>query len=157
MRKSLAFLFATTCYAGLIPGAPGTYASLLTTAGFLLTYRIGYRIAPELHVSVVCLIAALGTLAAAEVSRMYGDEDPSVVVIDEVAGQLVAFLFLPVSFFNVLAGFFLFRLFDIWKPFPIRNAERLKNGVGIMADDLLAGVYTNVILQAANVLAVRRL
>jgi phosphatidylglycerophosphatase A len=149
--RSLALFFATTCYAGLIPGARGTYASILTTAGYLLIYRIGYRIVPELHVSVVCLIAALGALAAAEVSRMYGDEDPSVVVIDEVDGQLVAFLFLPVTYFNLLSGFVLFRLFDIWKPFPIRRLERLKNGVGIMADDLLAGVYANVILQAANV------
>ena len=72
------------------------------------------------------------------------------VVIDEVAGQLTALLFLPISFFNLVAGTFLFRLFDIWKPYPIRRLEPLKNGVGIMADDLLAGVYANIVLHLAN-------
>ena len=72
------------------------------------------------------------------------------MVIDEVAGQLIALLLLPVNFANLAAGTFLFRLFDIWKPYPVRRLESLKNGVGIMADDLLAGVFANIILQLAN-------
>ena len=72
------------------------------------------------------------------------------MVIDEVAGQLLTFLFLPVNPFNLISGFVLFRIFDIWKPYPIRKLESLKHGVGIMADDLLAGVYGNLILQLIN-------
>ncbi len=151
MKNRLAFFIATGGYAGLIPGAPGTYASLLTTLAFFLTYRMASRILPELHLSAVCLITVLGTLAAAEVSRNCGQEDPRVVVIDEVAGQLAAFLFLPVNAFNLLAGFALFRIFDIWKPYPIRRLERLPNGVGIVADDLLAGAFANVVLQVTQV------
>lgn len=72
------------------------------------------------------------------------------MVIDEVAGQLTALLFLPINFFNLVAGTLLFRLFDIWKPYPVRKLEALENGVGIMADDLLAGIYANVVLHLTN-------
>lgn len=147
MRDRITFLFATGGYIGTIPGAPGTYASLATTVVYYLIYRIYFRIPPELFVSVLCLITAAGVFAAARVSRSLGEEDPKTVVIDEVAGQLTALSFLPISAFNLVAGTFLFRLFDIWKPYPIRKLEALENGVGIMADDLLAGLYANVILQ----------
>ena len=150
MRDRLSLFIASASYIGMIPGAPGTYASLATTLVYFLIYRIYFRILPELHLSAVCLITAAGVFAAARVSRNLGKEDPSLVVIDEVAGQLTAFLLLPVNLFNLVAGTFLFRLFDIWKPFPIRRLEPLKNGVGIMADDLLAGIYANLILQFAN-------
>jgi phosphatidylglycerophosphatase A len=150
MRDRLSLFFASACYIGRIPGAPGTYASLATTLVYFLVYRIHLRIQPELHLSAVCLITAAGVFTAARASRNLGKEDPSLVVIDEVAGQLTAFLLLPVNLFNLVAGTVLFRLFDIWKPFPIRRLEPLKNGVGIMADDLLAGIYANLVLQFAN-------
>jgi phosphatidylglycerophosphatase A len=150
MRRRIPLLLASGIYLGLIPGAPGTYASMATTAVFFLFYRISYRIAPELHISIVCLVSLVGVWAATAVARQRGVEDPSVVVIDEVAGQLVTFAFLPVTAFNLLAGTLLFRVMDIFKPFPIRRLEQLEGGVGIMADDLLAGVYANLILQLAN-------
>jgi phosphatidylglycerophosphatase A len=150
MKNRFALFFATAGYIGMIPGAPGTYASLATTLVYYLVYRIYFRILPELHLSIIGLITAAGVFAAARVSKNMCKEDPQIVVIDEVAGQLVALLLLPVNFFNLATGFFLFRLFDIWKPYPIRRLEPLTNGVGIMADDLLAGVYANIILQLAN-------
>lgn len=150
MRDRISYLFATGGYIGTLPGAPGTYASLATTLAYYLIYRIYFRILPELHLSVLCLITVAGVLAAARVSRKLEQEDPKVVVIDEIAGQLAALLFLPVNFFNLAAGTFLFRLFDIWKPYPIRKLEALANGVGIMADDLLAGIYANVLLQLTH-------
>jgi phosphatidylglycerophosphatase A len=150
MRDRISLFFATAGYIGMIPGAPGTYASLATTLAYYMVYRIYFRILPELHVSVLCLITAAGTYAAAHVSRRLGREDPQIVVIDEVAGQLTALLFLPINFINLAAGTLFFRLFDIWKPYPIRKAESLRNGVGIMADDLLAGVCANILLQIAN-------
>jgi len=150
MKDRISFLFASGFGVGMIPGAPGTYASLATALVYYQVHRISFRILPELHLSAICLITLAGVYASARVSRNLGREDPGVVVIDEVAGQLVAFLFLPVSAVNLVAGFFLFRLFDIWKPYPIRRLESLPNGVGIMADDLLAGVYANAVLQLAG-------
>jgi phosphatidylglycerophosphatase A len=150
MRERISFFLATVGYIGMIPGAPGSYASLATTVAYYLIYRIYFRILPELHLSAICLITAIGIYTSARVSRSLGHEDPQVVVIDEVAGQLVALLFLPINWVNLVVGTFLFRVFDMWKPFPIRRLELLKNGVGIMADDLLAGVYANIVLELAN-------
>jgi phosphatidylglycerophosphatase A len=152
MKNRLSLTIASALYIGFIPGAPGTYASIATTLGFFLTYRFAHRISPELHMSTVCLIALIGVLVSAEVSRDTGLEDPSFVVIDEVAGQLLTFLFLPVTGLNLLLGTVAFRIFDIWKPFPIRRLEPLGGGVGIMADDLLAGVYGNLALQLLHYL-----
>lgn len=150
MRERIFLFLATGCYVGMVPGAPGTYASLATTLAYYLVYRISFRIFPELHLSIICLITAVGLYTSAQVSRKLNQEDPHVVVIDEVAGQLLALFSLPVNSSNLIAGTLLFRLFDIWKPYPIRKLERLGNGVGIMADDLMAGAYANIILQLAN-------
>lgn len=149
MKDRLATFFATACYVGMIPGAPGTYASIVTTLIYSFVHRLGGRIVPELHLSVICLITVIGVVVSARVSRLVDNEDPSIVVIDEVAGQLLTFLFLPVNLWILIGGTFLFRVFDIWKPFPVRNLEPLKNGVGIMADDIAAGIYANLILQVA--------
>jgi phosphatidylglycerophosphatase A len=149
MTARISLLIASGFGVGLIPGAPGTYASLVTALSFLLVYGVSRRIAPELHVSTVCLVSLVGVLASAGVARQRGTKDPSVVVIDEIAGQLVTFLFVPVNTVNLVCGFLFFRLMDIWKPFPIRRLESLPGGVGIMADDLLAGIYANLLLHAA--------
>ncbi len=149
MKDRVALFVGTACYIGLIPGAPGTYASIATTLAFALVYRVSGRILPELHLSVICLATLFGVLASARVSKISGNEDPSCVVIDEVAGQLLTLLFVPVHWWTLVGGTLLFRVFDIWKPFPVHNLESLKNGVGIMADDLAAGVYANLVLQIA--------
>ena len=101
MRKRVALAFASAGYVGFIPGAPGTYGSILAVAAFALIHRMGGRTIPELHLSACCLVSALGLLAAARVSRDLGIEDPKIVVIDEVAGQLTALLFLPVTWRNL--------------------------------------------------------
>ncbi len=150
MRKRLSFAIGSVFYLGFVPGAPGTYASIVAALAYYLVYRFSFRILPELHLSAVCFIALVGVLAADEIQRSTGREDPSFIVIDEVAGQLTALLFLPVSVFNIILGIVAFRIFDIWKPFPIRRLESLGNGAGVMADDLLAGVYANLALQLLN-------
>lgn len=152
MKNRLAMLFASAFYIGFIPGAPGTYASIATTLVFFLICHFTQQLVPALHLSTVCLISLIGVLAASRASRSTGTDDPSFIVIDEVAGQLLTFLFLPVNAFNLILGTVAFRLFDIWKPFPIRKLESLGGGAGIMADDLLAGVYGNLLLQAINLL-----
>ncbi len=140
-------MIASTLYIGFIPGAPGTYASIAASIALFLTRSFWRGVPPALYLSTVCLISLIGVLASAEVSRNTGIEDPRFIVIDEVAGQLVAFLFLPVTIPNLILGTVAFRVFDIWKPFPIRKLEPLGSGVGIMADDLLAGVYANFVLR----------
>jgi len=152
MRQRISIAIASVLYIGFIPGAPGTYASIATTLGFLLVYRCSYNIIPALHLSTLGLITLIGVFTSADASSSTGIEDPSFVVIDEVAGQLLTFLFLPVSTLNLILGTLAFRCFDIWKPFPIRKLEPLGHGVGIMADDLLAGVYANLTLHILNFL-----
>jgi phosphatidylglycerophosphatase A len=155
MKEWLALFLASGCYIGLIPGAPGTYASIATTLAFFLIHQASNRIVPELHLSAICLLATAGTLASAEIERSRGIEDPQYVVIDEIAGQLIALFLVPVSLTNLILATALFRAFDIWKPYPIRRLEDLPNGVGIMADDLMAGVYANLVVHLVNWLVQR--
>jgi phosphatidylglycerophosphatase A len=150
VKQKLALMLATGFYVGFIPGAPGTYASILTGAGILMIQMLKHRIVPEFYVSILCLVTILGVLFSDEVCRSRGTHDPSFVVIDEIAGQLMALLFVPVTLTSTVAGIALFRFFDIRKPFGIRRLEELKNGVGVMADDLAAGLVTCAILHAVN-------
>lgn len=160
-----AIVFATWGV-GFIPLAPGTFGSAVGVGIFLLerwaseralifASRRGWnlealdgaRIASMMMMIVA--ITVVGTWAATRVEKLARRKDPGIVVVDEVAGQLVALLFLPfyaTSLWLVIAGFILFRLFDIWKPYPIRKLESLGGGLGIMADDLLAGLYAAVLL-----------
>jgi len=150
MTDRISYLLATCGNLGRIPGAPGTYAATATVLAFFAISRLTSAIRPELYLSVLCIVTLFGTLASARASRSLGEKDPQVVVIDEVAGQMTALLFLPADAFRLIGGLALFRLFDIWKPYPIRRLEGLRNGVGIMADDLLAGVYANLLLRLAG-------
>jgi phosphatidylglycerophosphatase A len=156
MKKRLSILLATFFYIGCLPGARGTYASIVTSSVYYLVFSTFNQITPALHLSVICLVTSAGVTAANEVSKLYGHHDPQVVVIDEVAGQLLTFLFLPVTWINLCLGTVLFRLFDIWKPYPIRKSEKLGHGVGIMADDLIAGVYSNLILRLVGWLLINQ-
>jgi phosphatidylglycerophosphatase A len=150
MKYRLSLILASGFYIGFIPGAPGTYASIVTTLGFFLAYHHMHWIPPILHMSAICLISMIGVLTSSIISKNTGVEDPSYIVIDEVAGQLLTFLFVPFSALNWILGTIAFRIFDIWKPYPIRKMESFKNGVGVMADDLLAGIYANLVLQIIN-------
>ncbi len=139
--------FAIAGPVGLIPWAPATFASLFTAALC--------RLWPPSAATAAALalgLALLGAPAATTAARLQGEEDPRNVVVDEIAGQVMTFVFVaPVSLALAAAGFVLFRIFDIAKPFPIRRLERLPGGWGIMADDLLAGLYA-----AAALTLVRR-
>lgn len=109
-----------------------------------------YIFTPQLAVMllVIFLITMAGIWAATRAEKATQKKDPSIVVIDEVAGQMIALLsgpfWLP-TWWSVLSAFILFRLFDIWKPYPIRRLESLESGLGIMADDVLAGVYALIV------------
>lgn len=115
------------------------------------TYGIPHAVFAWLHVSILILFlifSLIGIWAAGRSTELFGNLDPSQAVVDEVMGQLVVFLFVPfgIGWPFVLTGFLLFRFFDIWKPYPIRQLEVLPGGLGICADDILAGVYGGVCL-----------
>src|SRR5271157_3723930 len=143
-----ATLVATFFGAGRLQPGPGTWGSL---SAALLWWLIASHIPPSSRLPVLCsLIAgsvAVGIPAATLEARGCGKKDPSHVVIDEVAGQLVTLLAVPVGWKPLLAGFILFRVFDILKPPPIRRLERLPGGTGIVVDDLGAGIYGLIAMQ----------
>ncbi len=139
--------FVTGVGVGYLPIAPGTWGSL---AALLLVFTVHWLF--PLHETVVLgsLVALLtfpAVVFSTRFSRSEGDPDPSKIVIDEILGQMLCLLFVPVSAVSLGAGFFLFRFFDIWKPFPVRNSEKLPGGMGIVCDDLVAGVYAGLCLK----------
>ena len=143
----LARLLATVAYVGYLPIAPGTWGSL---AGLLLLGGLrwaGVSAAGEAAVLVGLLI--VGIWSADVTGRAMGDEDPGPVVLDEVVGMLLTLLWIPLSWPAAVLGFLLFRLFDIIKPFPARQCERLPGGWGVMLDDVMAGVYGWVVMRLA--------
>lgn len=139
-------------YVGFIPGAPGTYGSLVAVLALFFIGQYRNWISPATLLAGVGIVTLLGIPASAAASKKVGDEDPSFVVIDEVAGQMLAFFCIPFSVTNIVLGFAAFRTFDILKPWPIRKLEPLPHGIGIMADDLLAGVYACAALHIINML-----
>jgi phosphatidylglycerophosphatase A len=134
---------ATLGFIGYLPFAPGTWGTL---AG--LIFVIFANLSMPVHLALIIAVAGLGVIASDTAEKIIGEADSGHIVIDEFAGYLVSVSFLPHTYGYLIAGFLLFRIFDILKPFPIRTLERaLKGGAGIMADDILAGIFTNVILQ----------
>jgi phosphatidylglycerophosphatase A len=127
---------------GRVRPGPGTWASATT---MLLWAALAYNLAPSLRMPVAIGLAALVTLigipAATQVALGSGIKDPQFVVIDEVAGQLVALIAVPLAWKTFLAGFILFRFFDILKPPPVRQLETIPEGAGIVLDDVAAGLY----------------
>ncbi len=102
----------------------------------------------------ITLIVLVGIWSASRAEKLLQRKDPGAVVVDEVAGQLIALLFVPVTLANswvlIAVGFLSFRLFDIWKPYPIRRLEALESGLGIMADDVLAGAYAAMLVSGVT-------
>lgn len=121
---------------------PGTFASL---AGIILVCLLKDTFVVYVTAGLVLLLAGFWTSGRA--AELFKCPDPKYVVIDEVAGVMVAFLFLPIDFKLLVIGFFIFRILDALKPFPASRLERLHGSAGIMLDDLAAGIYTNIILR----------
>jgi phosphatidylglycerophosphatase A len=142
-----ATLVATFFGAGRLKPGPGTWGSIAT----VIVWWFGSSHIPAASRTWATIVAAavvtlIGIPAATTVARTTGIKDPQFVVIDEVAGQLVALIAVPLTWKAFLAGLILFRVFDMWKPFPIRRLERLPEGTGIVVDDLGAGIYALIIM-----------
>jgi phosphatidylglycerophosphatase A len=143
-KTAWAWVAGTFFGIGILPGGPGTWASLATAAVWYFAARATHPSSEWLIVSTfiaAAVVMVVGVPAASIVERESGKQDPGQVVIDEVAGQLTALLFTPVEVWHVVLAFALFRFFDILKPPPVRQLEQLHGGLGIMVDDVAAGFY----------------
>jgi len=135
---------ATLGFVGYLPVAPGTFGTFAALVFFAL-------LEPSIpvHVLLVILVITIGSIASSRAETILNEKDSSHIVIDEFAGYAFSLLLLPHTLFYLVVSFLLFRFFDILKPLPIRWIERtIPGGFGIMADDLVAGVYTNIVMHA---------
>jgi phosphatidylglycerophosphatase A len=143
-----ATLSATFFGIGRLHPGPGTWASATTA---MLWAALAYQLPQPAHTPIGIALAVVATLigipAATQVARASASKDPQFVVIDEVAGQLIALIAAPLTWKSFLAGFILFRVFDIIKPPPVRQLERLPEGTGIVLDDVAAGCYALIVMQ----------
>jgi phosphatidylglycerophosphatase A len=163
-------LALTTFGVGYIPGAPGTYGSIigvciyvgmiwLISVASILVFGGDGKITPVFW-AVVNAIVAIGLVvfslagiwASGRAVSMLGNDDPHEAVVDEVIGQIITLIFVPyiLHWTLILPGFLLFRLFDIWKPYPIDSLQALPGGLGICADDIVAGVYAGICLAVGH-------
>ena len=140
----LAVFIATVAFCGYAPVAPGTVGS---AAGLVVYLIVWWTRSPAIEVALIAATFVVGVWSATLAERHFGGTDPGPVVIDEVLGMLLTLAFIPVGFSGALAGFVLFRVFDVIKPFPADRLERLHGGLGIMADDAMAGIYANLCLR----------
>jgi phosphatidylglycerophosphatase A len=164
--KDYLALALATCGVGYFPIAPGTWGSMVGVGLYLVIWgNVGqvlasnalakrlttlYVFTPQLAVMLVVIfvVTMIGIWAATRTEKLQRKKDPSIVVIDEVAGQMIALLSGPFwihTWWSILTAFLLFRAFDIWKPYPIRRLEGLESGLGIMADDVAAGAYALIV------------
>jgi phosphatidylglycerophosphatase A len=138
-------LFIATCgYIGYVPIAPGTFGSAVGLALFALIRSWG---SSAIELGVIVLLFVLGVWSGNAAEKHFGRVDPGPVVLDEVAGMLITLALLPVNIYGAIVGFLIFRLFDVVKPWPANRLEALPGGLGMMADDAMAGIYGNVAMR----------
>jgi phosphatidylglycerophosphatase A len=140
--ERLGLAFATVLGVGYAPIAPGTFGS---AAGLLVWWLLPASTA--VHAVAIIVIFAAGSWAGNIAERHFGRTDPGQVVIDEVMGMLITLFLNPVGWKGALAGFLLFRIFDVIKPYPANKLEQLHGGIGVMADDGMAAIYANLVLR----------
>jgi len=144
ISKFLATMFGV----GYLPKAPGTWGSL---AAVLLWYSFPLPENPVLFLALTIIVSISGIIVSGYTEKTTGLHDPSIVVIDEWAGQWIALLFLERSIPLAFIAFLLFRIFDIWKPGPIKWADSKRGGLGIMGDDIIAGFIVLLFMQVIKI------
>ena len=148
MSDKLVKMFSTWFYVGDLPGAPGTAASAVAVLMAVI-------FAPNtfLYILVTIAVTVLGFAVSGRMETILDRKDPGCIVIDEVAGIMTAFFLLPLTWPVIITAFFLFRAFDMFKIYPVNKFEEIEGGTGVMMDDLVAGLYTNIVMQLAVRLA----
>jgi phosphatidylglycerophosphatase A len=149
MRRFAVFV-CSFGYVGFFPIAPGTAGSAAGLVVYLALRELGVT---YLELPVAVALFALGVWLGGAAETALGSIDPGPVVIDEVMGMLLTLALVPVNWIGMTLGFLIFRTFDVVKPYPARRFERLAGGLGMMADDAMAAIYANLLLQAAYYLA----
>ncbi len=144
--RAVIIFIAQGAYAGRSPFAPGTAGTLVA----VLLYPLMKGLSPGVYAVSCLLLFAIGTWAAGHAEELLGKKDHSSIVIDEIAGYMVSMFLVPPAWGFLIAGFFLFRFFDIVKPYPLKRFQDLHGGLGVMLDDIGAGVYTNIVLQVVR-------
>ena len=144
-------VFVATCgYIGYAPFAPGTFGSAAGLVAFFLVRQTGSVI---VELAAIVVVFVVGIWSAHEAERHFGKTDPGPVVIDEVVGMLITLAFLPVNSTGAVVGFLVFRVLDVFKPWPSGRFEELPGGLGVMADDGMAAIYGNLLMRALMALA----
>ena len=145
-KTMVAFMLATGLFVGKIPIAPGTIGTLVGIFPILIYWTRGgqYQLWNEIFITLAVFL--IGIWASTVVVETFKDKDPEYVVIDEMAGYMVSMIGFYPSWQHLLIAFVLFRIFDILKPPPIKMFEKLPSGLGVMADDIIAGIYTWIIM-----------
>ncbi|MBF0385404.1 MAG: phosphatidylglycerophosphatase A [Candidatus Omnitrophica bacterium] len=144
MNAKIAKIIATFFYIGEIPAAPGTIASLAGVFIYLTLFDN-----PAIFIFLTVFVTGIGFVFSGKHERALKTKDPGCIVIDEVAGMMISLMFLPVNFAVLITAFFLFRAFDMFKIYPVNKMEDLGGSLGIMADDIFAGIYANLIMHIA--------
>lgn len=145
-RERAVIFLATGFFVGGLPFAPGTFGSVIGLPIAYLLCRLNLLL--SVAIVIVFILTAMKIASAAE--KIFNRKDPGNIVIDEIVGLTVSLIGLPFNLKTAIAGFILFRVFDIFKPFPIRILERrIGGGTGVVLDDVLAGIYANLILRLA--------
>ncbi len=148
MRQIIIF-FATGAWSGYAPIAPGTAGSIV---GLIIACLLApsARRSPAAFLMGFVIVFVAACWIAGEAEKLFGEQDSSRIVIDEVLGMVATMFLIPIGWISLVAGFALFRIFDIIKPFPASYLDRhLHGGAGVMLDDIAAGIYANLVLQVA--------
>lgn len=145
MKDKVARSLATLFGIGYLPVMPGTFATL---AGILLYLLIKKNL--FIYLALTAVFIVLGFIVSGKAQKTFGAKDPKEIVIDELCGILIVYILIPFRICNLVIGFIIFRFIDILKVYPIDRLERLKKGWGIMLDDIVAGILTNIILQIVS-------
>ena len=142
LRRFGVFL-ATCAHVGYAPIAPGTFGSLV---GLVIYYAVRRQQSTTFELGAIGVVVLIGLWSATEAEHHFGGIDPGPVVIDEVIGMLITLALHPVNVLGAIIGFFIFRLLDIVKPWPARRLELLPGGFGVVLDDMMAGLYSNLLV-----------
>ena len=142
MKKKIALFIASTFYSGYFPIAPGTVGSFVAILILLFLPAL-----PWWLLSIIAFVGFFIGVWASNIAEEFWGHDPGRVNWDEVIGMIITIIALPKHWIIYMCGFFVFRLFDVINPFPVNKLEKLPAGLGIMSDDVLAGIYANIVLQ----------